>query len=283
MIRAAPIVASLAGALALHLAVLARFDLPQGASGAGGQAGADRVELEAAPGDIAALVAAWDAPPAQVQAVAALRSATADRAATMPRVPVAPVSVGQPVALAHTMPDLPATDAAPPPEPAPPPDIPVVAAGPMPAPAAPALHDAPTAPTGAPISAPPPAPRPKLRAAGAGQGASTGDTGTAPASTAAKAERQSALLAWGAEVRAAVERRKRTPAAALGAEGAVTLIMEVGRDGALRAVTLSAGSGIAALDDAALAAARSAAPFGAAPATLTDPFYALRLTLRFQR
>jgi protein TonB len=263
MIRAAPLVASLAGALALHLAVLARFDLPQGASGAGGQNGADLLALEAAPGDLAALVAAWDAPPKPAEQPAAPRPVAAGRAVTVAPLPSAPVPLVRPATMAPTPPDLPA----------PPPESPPEAAPPK----------SETPPTGAPISTPPPAPRPALRAVGAGQGASAGDSGTAAASTAAKAARQSALLAWGAEVRAAVERRKRTPAAALGAEGAVTLIMEVGRDGALRGVTLSAGSGIAALDDAALAAARSAAPFGAAPATLTDPFYALRLTLRFQR
>ncbi|MBW6506976.1 MAG: TonB family protein [Rhodobacteraceae bacterium] len=272
MIRAAPILASLAGALTLHLAVLARFDLPQGASGAGGQSGRDLLALEAAPGDLAALVAAWDVPPAPADVPAAPRGASADHAASVPHLPAAPAPPPLPAAVAPTLPDLPAAEAPPPPTSAP---------SPPPEPVAP--HVAATAPTSAPMSAPPPAPRPNQRAAGEGQGAGAGDTGTAAAATAAEAVRQSALMAWGAEVRAAVERRKRTPAAAFGAEGAVTLIMQVSRDGALRAVTLSAGSGTAALDDAALAAARAAAPFGPAPAPLTAPVYALRLTLRFQR
>jgi len=58
-----PALACLAAALALHLAVLAGFDPPQSASGAGGEGGDAVATLQAAPGDLAALVAQWDQPP----------------------------------------------------------------------------------------------------------------------------------------------------------------------------------------------------------------------------
>jgi len=133
----------------------------------------------------------------------------------------------------------------------------------------------------APASAPPPAPRPALRAAGVGQGGATGADGTAQAATASTTARQSAYAAWGAEVRAALERRQRSPVG--GGEGAVTLLLEVARNGALQSAKVAESSGFAALDQAALSAARAAAPFTAAPPELTDAAYALRLTLRFTR
>ncbi|MDZ4118460.1 TonB family protein [Phaeovulum sp.] len=290
MTRAGPVVVSLAGALALHLAVLAELDLPQGASGSGGQDGADLLGLEAVAGDIAALVAAWDRPPPPADAPAALRPALADAAAARPAALAAPAPVFRPAEAWPAEPDLPIAAATAPPEPAPP-----AAATSPPGETPPALNEPAklNEPAGlpepepvlqgpgAPETSPRPEARPPMNYSGSGPGPSAGGGGSDAATRAADAARSSAFAAWGAEVRAAVERRKRRPTAAAGAVGEVTLIIEIGRDGALRAIAIAASSGIAALDQAARAAVESAAPFSPAPAALTDPAYALRLTLRF--
>ncbi|WP_372840593.1 TonB family protein [Phaeovulum sp.] len=278
-----PALACLAAALALHLAVLAGFDPPQSASGAGGEGGDAAATLRAAPGDLTALVAAWDSPPT-----------LATPPATPPATPEATLSPPLPMpdaASPRLLQPVPATQLATetvPRAPAPPPQHEALPSAPT-ADAQPAdtqVEDTPTAdaepaPALAPAAAPAPAPRPALRAAGAGQGQATGTAGSARAATASTSARQSALAAWGAEVRAALQRRQRSPVG--GGEGAVTLLLAVARNGALQSVEIAESSGSVALDQAALAAARAAAPFAAAPPELTDAAYALRLTLRFIR
>lgn len=313
MTGAGPAIVSVLAALALHLALLARFDLPQGASGTGGTVGESLAALQAAPGEMAALVAEWDAPPEVAPPPQALPPVHPEAAAPRPLPDPAPARAAVPATGATpsvdpaatplaALPELsrpvavvaprfnvpppsdpaarlsapsatpnPGSVAPPPPPSAPPPDV--AALPPDPLPAAPATDIAPRAA--------PPAPRPERHASGAGQGASAGQGGAA-AATVTDAARQSALAAWGAAVRAAVERHQRSPAGT-SAEGAVTLVLEVARDGVLNGISISASSGIAALDAAALAAVRAAAPFAAAPAALSDPVYALRLTLRFTR
>lgn len=70
---------------------------------------------------------------------------------------------------------------------------------------------------------------------------------------------------WASKIRSKIERRKKYPAAAKGASGAVTVMISIAASGALSAVSLGGSSGNAALDAAALKAVQAAAPFPAAP------------------
>ena len=100
--------------------------------------------------------------------------------------------------------------------------------------------------------------KPENRAAGQGGGGSAGQTGQASAGTAGGAGLEDAIAAWGADIRAQIERRKTYPRAAAGATGTVTLILTASAQGGLVSVSVAASSGDAALDAAALAAVQSA-------------------------
>ena len=283
MSGAGPALGSVLAALALHVAVLARLDLPQGASGEGGTGGEAVAALQAAPGDLVALIADWDQAPAPLPTRQAPPQPATDAAPSLPAPD--PAAARLPRARVPMMPgrDRAALAAAPPPD-QPRPQAP--AAEVPPAPVVPPLPETlpppldVATPDAAPAATPPPAPRPARQAADEGQGASAGQGGEIAAASTTQTARQAALAAWGAAVRAAVERHQRLPAGS-SAAGVVTLVLEVARDGALNGVNVSVSSGIAALDAAALAAVRAAAPFAPAPAALRDPAYALRLTLRY--
>lgn len=116
------------------------------------------------------------------------------------------------------------------------------------------------------------------RAAGAGGGVQAGQAQSAQAAGLSKAARQSALSKWQSVVRSRIERRKRAPRG--GGSGTVTLLIKVAHSGALQSVSVSKSSGSAALDNAAIAAVRSAR-LPAAPAELTDSVFNLMLPMRF--
>jgi protein TonB len=113
------------------------------------------------------------------------------------------------------------------------------------------------------------------RAAGAGGGITAGRAGQSEAAD------EGARASWAASVRTRIERAKAFPPEAAGAAGRVTIALRIGADGALRSVSVAAGSGHAALDAAAIAAVRRAAPFPPAPAGV--PGGDFRLTIRFDR
>jgi protein TonB len=110
-----------------------------------------------------------------------------------------------------------------------------------------------------------------------GGGEAAGQRGRAEAAGAGEAAR----AAWAAAVRARIERAKAWPQGAAGASGRVALIIRIGADGRLLGAVVAQGSGDAALDAAAVAAVRRAAPFPPAPAGV--PGAAFRLTIRFDR
>ncbi|MFC2969554.1 TonB family protein, partial [Acidimangrovimonas pyrenivorans] len=92
-----------------------------------------------------------------------------------------------------------------------------------------------------------------------------------------------ASASWGAAIAAQIERHKRYPRDARGATGKVSVALTIGRDGSLRGVRLRRSSGSVALDAAALAAVRAAAPYPPAPAALGDASYSFSLTVAFRR
>ncbi|NIY79179.1 TonB family protein [Celeribacter sp. HF31] len=116
------------------------------------------------------------------------------------------------------------------------------------------------------------------RAAGAGGGVQAGQAQSAQAAGLSKAARQSALSKWQSVVRSRIERRKRAPRR--GGSGTVTLLIKVAHSGALQSVSVSKSSGNATLDNAAIAAVRSAR-LPAAPAEVPDPVFNLMLPMRF--
>jgi periplasmic protein TonB len=86
--------------------------------------------------------------------------------------------------------------------------------------------------------------------------------------------------AWASQIRAKIEKRKRYPSAADGATGTVKLSISIAASGALAGVSVSASSGNAALDQAALDAVQRAAPFPASPEGKAAKF---NLPIQFSR
>jgi len=107
-----------------------------------------------------------------------------------------------------------------------------------------------------------------------------GDAGTAQGATLTQARRDDLRAGWGAAIRGRVERRKTYPPDARGAAGAVTVQLTVSGTGSLLAAEVAKSSGNGALDQAALRAVQSAAPFPAAPAGLEagDQTFMLRMS-----
>lgn len=90
--------------------------------------------------------------------------------------------------------------------------------------------------------------------------------------------------AYGARVRASIDREKRYPdiARLREREGVVVLSLMIARDGALAAAAVAETSGDAGLDGAALAAARAVGRYPRAPATLTGGPFSLRVPVAFR-
>ncbi len=225
-----------------HLAVFAAT-LPDGMD-AGGAGGAHEVTvaapLAAADAEIAALVKRWETPP-QLRTPAAPAQAV-PRAELAPALPVAEPQTPQ---LPHSVP-LPAIPA---------PDT--HARAPV---APPALFDMPERrdtprPRARPLprQAAPAAP-PAQRAAGQGAAQQRGQGQARETSGAASSA--SALAHWGGGIRAAIQRQQRSPAAR--ARGTVHLRLQVSADGQLAGVSVTQGSGNAALDQAAVQAVQRA-------------------------
>lgn len=233
-------------AVGLHLAGFAFVPMPGGAQAAG-DAGTAPITLAATDAGVAAMVAAWEAPPT-----------TADA----PAVPV--MSAPPPVPLmptAEVAPAMPSSTAMP---------------QPVQADVVPQFGDAP---------APLPQVKPKARpvqqataakpkpagggtraqgAAGTGGGTQAGAGGQASAGTLAGAGQADAKAEWGATIRARIERNKRYPAGSM-ATGSVKLRLTVGDDGRLQALSILRSSGDAGLDAAAVKAVQSAGRFAKAP------------------
>ncbi|HEY9037612.1 MAG TPA: TonB family protein [Roseovarius sp.] len=280
----------LALAAGLHLAIAAFGPQADGAESAG-QGGGAAVSLQAASAEVSALVARWDTPPeAADQAPPGAMPEPAPELQDPPPAPAAvveaaPVSVrpglGLQVPQSDSLPDR--TDTAPAVEPSPeqirmseirpqarPPE-------PLRKPATAKREAQPKKQNSAPVSRSSAA----QRASGAGGGTNAGAAQDRGAATLSAGQRQSLFAQWGAQVRRKIESGKRYPSSARGASGTVQIRITVGRDGALRAVSVAGSSGHAALDDAALRAVKSARRFPQAPRQLTDPTYTFTLAMQF--
>ncbi|MGJ8561659.1 MAG: TonB family protein [Litorimonas sp.] len=151
------------------------------------------------------------------------------------------------------------------------------ASAPKPEPAKPKPVVQPTAKaTPAPIKAPSaPAAKATVKpAAPSGQGG----TGTVAVS---KAQTASLMSKWGATIRRNIQRAQRYPRAANGATGQVKLKLSVAANGGLAAVSIAQSSGHPVLDQAAVAAAKSARRFASAPKGLTNSSYIFSISLNF--
>ncbi|MBZ4021774.1 hypothetical protein CKO11_04780 [Rhodobacter sp. TJ_12] len=134
----------------------------------------------------------------------------------------------------------------------------------------------------------PPAPQPSesraaTRAAGTGETEQASTSGQTAQPALAPGQAQKLLSRWGMQIRSRIERRKRYPASAGRAAGAVGVTLVVSREGALISTAVGRSSGHPALDAAALAAVRKAGRFPAAPAGLSKPSYAFSLSIKFAR
>jgi protein TonB len=121
---------------------------------------------------------------------------------------------------------------------------------------------------------------PKQQAKGAGSGTAAGQQGKAKAATLSAGQTRAAMAAWGAQIRAQIERAK-TPPAGAGA-GRVVVTLRVSRSGQLLSVSLARSSGKATLDRAALQAVRRAGRFAPAPKGLDAQSYAFDLPMAFR-
>jgi len=130
----------------------------------------------------------------------------------------------------------------------------------------------------------PPKPKPRAepaapaqKAVGTGAQGIAGQNRTGKSATAADGAGE-ARAAWGAAIRARIERRKTYPAAAGGAAGKVTLRLVVAADGRLASVAVTRSSGVAALDRAAVKAVTAAGRFAKAPAGLGQTGFSLPIS-----
>jgi periplasmic protein TonB len=255
-------------ALALHVAAFQ--GLPQGSESAG--SGGDAVVTVAAvSGSLSEMVAPWDRPP-EVSAVvpAALPQPTVDQAdlSAMSTDAVKPLATEAPPPLAPVLPmrdaalSSNATQSAPPP-PAQQVDVPPAIR----------LQERPAKPK--PSVSPPP--RAASTAAGSGAAAERGTRGPAETASLSKAARQTLMAEWGGKIRNRIDAAKPRG----GGQGAVTVLLTVGRNGNLQSVGIAASSGQGNLDQRALQAVKSAGQFPAAPSGLTDASYSFRLPIRF--
>lgn len=260
-------------AVGLHVGAFALTrTAPQSDAGAGGDGGEDRVSLQAADAGMAALVAEWEKPPETAPA-AELAPVAQDTAPPMPAVIDAPA---QPQAVALPAPPKadapPVVDAAPPPvadaptrRPEPRPERRAEKPAPKPAEPEPPKPEQPQPPKAEQPQtprAPSEGSRRQTVAAGSGQqattGAGQGESGAQDGSADARA-------AWMGAIRSRIERHMRYPRGADGAKGTVLVQVEVAADGRLSALGVAKSSGVAALDEAAIAIVRDAAPFKRAP------------------
>ncbi len=88
--------------------------------------------------------------------------------------------------------------------------------------------------------------------------------------------------AWAAAIQKRIARHQRFPKASRGT-GRVRLTMQIRSDGRMTNVRIAESSGDAAFDQAAIAAAKKAAPFPAAPKGLSEPWYQVGQWVSFGR
>ncbi|NVO25005.1 energy transducer TonB family protein [Donghicola mangrovi] len=259
-------------ATVLHGGV-ALIGAPEGGVQSAGAGGADLMSLTASSESVAAMVAAWDAPPPAPAAPPVMQAPTPVMTAPempIPSVPDMPV-IGLALPQAEvppTAPELPTVDHSTP-DPAPkmtslsPPVRPTPPVRTKPAKVAPKASAASSASNGA-------------KASGAGDGTAAGTQGSAQVATLSPARERSLIAEWGASIRARIARN--VPRGA--GKGTATLRVVVGSDGALHGVTLAQSSGDAQIDRLALLAVERAGPFPAAPKGLKAHAQSFKLPIQ---
>lgn len=271
MTRAVEFAVAGVAALGLHLAAFAALgsSVPAGveSAGAGGTALVSVAPSDAALSD---LIARWETPPVMTPPVMPetppqIADAPALIPDTPPPLPDMPPAPDMPaVAMADALPQVTA-----PPKPPEPPAEPVAQARELaPEPAPDLAPKAKPEPKPEPAAKPKPAPQPAQPAQlaeGSGNKGAAGTDGAAQAATLSDGEAADLRAAWGADIRARIERRKAYPRDGDGAAGTVKLRLTVGTDGRLAAVQIVASSGSAALDAAAVKAVQRAGRFPKAP------------------
>ncbi|WP_146587520.1 TonB family protein [Puniceibacterium confluentis] len=192
--------------------------------------------------------------------------------------PVRPAAPRPPVSAALPQPAGPDT------APAQPGEAPLTSLRPRTRPAQPATAQAPAPRSDTSRSAPAAsAPRAAQRAKGSGNSGGAAQT-VAPAKPRAgpsQSQLRSAQAQWGGAIRQSVARAQRYPRGTT-ARGVVTLRISVSPSGRLTGASITGSSGTAALDRAALAAARTAR-LPRAPKELTGASYSFNLPLQFAR
>ncbi|WP_439105353.1 energy transducer TonB [Celeribacter marinus] len=119
------------------------------------------------------------------------------------------------------------------------------------------------------------------RAAGQGGGQARGAASKAQVATVSAGQARKDLANWGASIRAAIERKKRSPSGAGKSTGTVGVRLTVSPSGSLGSVAVYASSGSSSLDQAAIAAVQRAGRFKRAPASLTKSSYSFKLKIAF--
>ncbi|KAA2314199.1 TonB family protein [Pseudooceanicola sediminis] len=312
--------AFLALAVGLHVAVAIRVP-SDGGSDAGGQGGQALVSLQGAAPGMVEMVKAWETPPevAQPDTPDMPQDAVADPAPLRPVAQTTPRPAFPSMELPQAQPDTTALpkieqDVPPPPQAEPDP-IPEEVAQPAPepqpepepepeqvaeSPLTPALSKRPQ-PRPEDLAIPQPREKPTPKAVQAdrtqkarkgGEGGATqraaGNGGSQQAGTSngrvkagnGKAEARLEAV-WGSQIRTRIERRKRFPGGLRGQQGRVVVRITVGRDGNVLGAQVVRSSGIAAFDQAAMAAIQRSGRMPAAPAGLSRPSYAFNLPMDF--
>lgn len=257
--------------LALALHVVALQGLPEGSQSAG-SGGDALVTVTSVSADLSQMVAAWDRPPVvgmPVMDAFPQMSAPVNSGAVRPDLPVEtrrqPVS---PMALAIPSQEVP-------------PAQDMTLTPPRPVQAVPKTRppERPAFPAEKVLPAVEPQPRPRVGSIAAGQGEASakGMQGQAQTASLSQTVRHSLMAEWGSKIRNRIDSAKPRGAG----RGSVTVILHVGRDGALHSVGIAQSSGQAFLDQRAVQTVRAAGRLPAAPTGLNEASYTFRLPLRF--
>jgi protein TonB len=270
--------------IAFGLHVAAFWAKPSdGAAASAGAGGNEVMTLVASPESYGDLRNAWETPPdvaATGVAIALPEAATVD-----PTPPTVEAHLNTPIALPRMLQNPDELDNAPVVQTAPPPPAPPAKPSseikPPPKPASKPKAEKPTQPS-PPKKQPAQAasaPSKAATAAGTGGKSNAGNRQTSSNSNLSKSEKQTLVSAWGASIRAKIDRAKRRPRG--GQTGAVTVVVSVAHNGALVNVGVSRSSGHPALDAAAVAAVKRARRFSKAPKQLAKTNYTFRLKIQF--
>ncbi|MEM5521049.1 TonB family protein [Sulfitobacter sp. AS59] len=268
--------------IAVGLHVAAFWAKPSdGAAASAGAGGSGLMTMVAAPESYGDLITAWETPPEVAEVSVELTPP--EPVLADPVAPVLEATVATPIALPQmlqnpsALDDVPVVQAAPPPPD--PPVHPLSEIKPPQRPKPPVKKPAKPAPVKKQPAQATSTPSKAATAAGTGGTSNAGNRQTSAHSNLSKSEKQSLVAAWGASIRAKIDRAKRRPRG--GETGVVTVVVSVGHDGALLNVGLARSSGQPELDAAAIAAVKRARRFSKAPKQLAKRNYKFRLEIQF--